>query len=243
MNGRKKIICLICCRGGSKTIKNKNIKKFCNKPLLSWSIENLKKSNIFDRIVLSTDSEKIANIAKKFKIEIPGLRPKALARSTSNQFDTHKYIFKKLEINDKKSIVCVFNNNPFIHPNLLKKSFEIFKKAKFKGLVVDASKVDGDYISFKQFNLKNRKQVYVNPKKYLNLGLNRQSLKKFYTNIYNLRWGTPSLLEDYKKFKKQIIFGKNKFILLKKLENFDLDEMDDWKISEIIFRDKIMHGK
>ena len=73
--------------------------------------------------------------------------------------------------------------------------------------------------------------------------MNRQSLKKFYTNIYNIRWGIPSLLEDYKKFKEQINFGINKFILLKKIENFDLDEIEDWEIGEIIFRDKIMHGK
>jgi pseudaminic acid cytidylyltransferase len=238
---QKKIICLICCRGGSKTIKNKNIKSFCNKPLLFWCLQNLKKSNIFDRIILSTDSIKIANFAKKFKIEIPGLRPKALAKATSNQFDTHKYIFRKLGINDKNSIVCVFNNNPFINANIIKKSFQLFKKAKFKGLLVDACKVDGDYISYKQFVLKKGKQKYINPKKYLNLALNRQSLKQFYTNIYNIRWGAPSLLESFQKFKHKIIYGKNSFILLKKIENFELDDIEDWIISETIFRHKILN--
>jgi len=61
----KKIIALICCRGESKGIPNKNIKNFSGKPLLAWIIEEAKKTNIFDKIILSTDSK---NIAKVYKI-------------------------------------------------------------------------------------------------------------------------------------------------------------------------------
>ena len=154
-------ICLICCRGGSKTIKNKNIKKFSGKPLIHRSLENILKSKIFDRIILSTDSKKIANSVRNFDIEIPGLRPKNLSTSSSHQFDTHKFIFKKLNINDKNSIVCVYNNNPFIKPNLIKKSYELYKKNKFKGLVVDSVKVDGDYIALKQYKFE-KKILYLN---------------------------------------------------------------------------------
>ena len=62
----KNKICLICCRGGSKTIKDKNIKIFAGKPLLSWILEESLKSKVFDRIILSTDSEKIQNIGFKY---------------------------------------------------------------------------------------------------------------------------------------------------------------------------------
>ena len=117
----KNKICLICCRGGSKTIKNKNIKNFVGKPLLSWILEEAIKSKIFDKIILSTDSTKIKKIGEKYNILIPGLRPKNLAKSNSDQFETHKFIFKKLNINDENSVVCVLNNNPFIKSNLIKK--------------------------------------------------------------------------------------------------------------------------
>ncbi len=227
-------ICLICCRGGSKTIKNKNIKNFLGKPLIQRSLENILKSKIFDRVILSTDSKKIANNAKKFKIEIPGLRPKNLSTSTSHQFDTHKFIFKKLNINDKNSIVCVYNNNPFIKSNLIKKSYKLFKKNKFKGLVVDASKVDGDYIASKQYKLE-KKIFYLHRNKFLKLNLNRQTLNNYFVNIYNLRWGKPSFLENFMKYKKQIIKNNNKYLILKKYENFDLDDIDDWKIAEAVF--------
>lgn len=230
-----KKICLICCRGGSKTIKNKNIKKFSGKPLIHWSLKNILQSKIFDRVILSTDSKKIVNNVKKFDIEIPGLRPKNLATSSSHQFDTHKFIFKKLNINDSNSIVCVYNNNPFINSNLIKKSFNLFKKNKFKGLVVDASKVDGDYIATKQFKFK-KKIFYPYKSKFLKLNLNRQTLENYFVNIYNLRWGKPSYLENFMKYKKQIVKSNNRYLFLKKYENFDLDDSDDWKIAEAVFK-------
>ena len=64
---KKEIIALICCRGGSKGIPNKNIKSFCGKPLLSWTIENAKRANVFDKIILSTDSKDIAEIGEKME--------------------------------------------------------------------------------------------------------------------------------------------------------------------------------
>ena len=62
-----KSICIIPARGGSKRIKNKNIKNFFDKPLIYYSIKAAIKSNIFDKIIVSTDSKKIASIAKKYR--------------------------------------------------------------------------------------------------------------------------------------------------------------------------------
>ena len=65
-----KIICIIPARKGSKRIKNKNIKKFYGKPLISQVVQKLKKFKIFDKIYVSTDCNKIENLAKKHKLEI-----------------------------------------------------------------------------------------------------------------------------------------------------------------------------
>ena len=231
----KNKICLICCRGGSKTIKDKNIKNFAGKPLLSWILEAALKSKVFDKIILSTDSKKILNIGKKYNILIPGLRPKKLAGSTSNQFDTHKYIFKKLNINDKNSVVCVLNNNPFINSKLINDSYKIFKKFNYKKIIADYCKIDGDYIAFKQFFINKKKFEFLNKKKFLNLKLNRQQLKKFYTFIFNIRWGKPSVLTDYEIFKKNLL-NNGHGIEISKLENFDIDDMQDWKIAISVFK-------
>ena len=148
LNILKNKICLICCRGGSKTIKNKNIKNFVGKPLLSWILEEAIKSKIFDKI-LSTDSTKIKKIGEKYNILIPGLRPKNLAKN-SDQFETHKFIFKKLNINDENSVVCVLNNNPFIKSNLIKKAIKYSKVLTIIKLCLIIA-VDGDYIALNNF--------------------------------------------------------------------------------------------
>ena len=122
-----KKVCLICCRKGSKKIKDKNIKLFAGRPMLLWVLKEIKKSKIFDKIILSTDSMKIKKIAEKEKVLVPGLRPKYLAKDNSNQFDTHKYIFKKLKLDDSNDLVCVVNNNPFIKSKYFKKGISCAK--------------------------------------------------------------------------------------------------------------------
>jgi CMP-N-acetylneuraminic acid synthetase len=231
----KNKICLICCRGGSKTIKDKNIKIFAGKPLLSWILEETLKSKVFDKIILSTDSKKIQSIGEKYDVIIPGLRPKNLAKSNSDQFDTHKYIFRKLNIKDENSVVCVLNNNPFIKSKLIKKSYEVFKKFDYKRIISDYSKVDGDYIAFKQFFINKKNIQFIEKKRFINLKLNRQELKNFYTYIFNIRWGRPSDLINYKTFKKNLS-DRGYGIEISKLENFDIDDIDDWKIASSVFK-------
>jgi CMP-N-acetylneuraminic acid synthetase len=237
---KKANICLICCRGGSKTIKNKNIKLFAKKPLLYWTIKSALNSKVFNRIILSTDSKKIAYYARKFKIEVPGLRPKKLSLSSSNQFDTHNYIFKKLNLNDKNSLVCILNNNPFINKNYIKKSYDRFKKNNFKGIVTDYSKVSGDYMVWKQCTKSNDSLKYLFKKSFLKVKLNRQNLNNFFVNIFNLRWGKPSYLENYNSFKKQLLKNNNKSVELKKIDNFDIDDHEDWFIAQTIFEKRFV---
>ena len=71
-------IAIIPARGGSKRIPKKNIKIFRGKPIIAWSILAAKKSNCFDKIIVSTDSNKIANIAKKLGAEVPFFEIKVL---------------------------------------------------------------------------------------------------------------------------------------------------------------------
>ena len=110
-----KVVSLICCRGGSKGIPGKNIKEFCGKPLLGWILEAAKEAKVFDDIILSTDSEEIAEVGRFYGATIPGLRPDDLSTDDSDVFDTHRYIFKKLNITDNSHRACILTNNPFIN--------------------------------------------------------------------------------------------------------------------------------
>jgi len=79
----KKILCLIPARGGSKGIPNKNIIDLNGFPLISYVINAAKKSGIFDKIIVTTDCKKIANISREYGAEVPFLRPKKLSTDKS----------------------------------------------------------------------------------------------------------------------------------------------------------------
>ena len=87
MINKKKVIAIIPARGGSKGLKNKNIKSLCEKPLIGWTIEKAKLSKYIDTIIVSTDDSKIADIARDFGAEAPFLRPKKISTDTSPTFD------------------------------------------------------------------------------------------------------------------------------------------------------------
>ncbi len=76
----KKTLAIIPARGGSKQIKDKNIKPVAGKPLLAWTILEAQASRYIDRIVVSTDSSRIADVARKYKAEVPFMRPEDLAQ-------------------------------------------------------------------------------------------------------------------------------------------------------------------
>ena len=71
---KKKAIAIITARGGSKRIPKKNIKEFCGRPIIAYSIDAALESKIFDEVMVSTDSQEIAEIAKKYGAEVPFYR-------------------------------------------------------------------------------------------------------------------------------------------------------------------------
>ena len=90
MKKKLKTICIIPARGGSKGLKNKNIMLVNGHPLIAYVISNALDSKVFDSIFVSTDSNKIANIAKQYGAEVPFLRSKKLAQDLSTTEETLK---------------------------------------------------------------------------------------------------------------------------------------------------------
>lgn len=87
MINEKKVLALIPARGGSKGLPGKNIRDLAGKPLLEWTIAAARESRFVDKVVLSTDSEDIAEVASKIGLEVPFLRPSHLATDKSCSFD------------------------------------------------------------------------------------------------------------------------------------------------------------
>ena len=90
-----KSIAIIPARSGSKGLIDKNIRLLCGKPMLAYSIEAAEKSEIFDVVHVSTDSEQYAEIAKNYGADVPFLRGEELSNDTANTWDVVRYVLKK----------------------------------------------------------------------------------------------------------------------------------------------------
>ena len=122
-----KVVAVIPARGGSKKIPNKNLRKFCGKPLIAWTILEAKKSKKINRIIVSTDSVEIAKVAKRYGAEVPFLRPAELATETMGIEPVMKHAYEWLIKNKKyqaDALALLFATNP------LRKSFHIDEAIK-----------------------------------------------------------------------------------------------------------------
>ncbi len=128
---KKKVICIIPARGGSKGIKLKNLRKVCNKPLIYYPIKAALKSKACDKILVSTDSKLIAKYAIKYGAEVPFLRPKNFSKDLTTTEETLKQALIQAETFYKKKFdICVFLTctNLFRQASWIKKAVNILKK-------------------------------------------------------------------------------------------------------------------
>ena len=111
-------LCSIPARGGSKRIPRKNIRDFCGKPMIAWSIEAAIVSGLFDSIVVSTDDEEIASISRKLGANVPFMRPKELSDDFSGTIPVIVHAINWFNSrNDQLSqVCCLYATAPFINP-------------------------------------------------------------------------------------------------------------------------------
>lgn len=106
------ILCIIPARSGSKGIKNKNIIDFKGKPLLAWSIEQAQKCNYNMKIIVSTDSQEYADIAKKYGAEVPFLRPDEISKDLSTDFEFLNHCVNWLKNNENYNCDIILQLRP-----------------------------------------------------------------------------------------------------------------------------------
>lgn len=143
----KKILAVIPARGGSKGIPNKNIVEINGRPLIDYSISEALKSQYIDRIIVSTDSEKIAEIAQRCGAEVPYLRPKHLAEDNSKTIDVLIDIIKQLSMKN-----CNYDYMILLQPTQpLRKAYQIDEAIR---LIIDRN-----YKSLLSVNLVNEHPI------------------------------------------------------------------------------------
>ena len=122
-------VCIIPARGGSKRIPKKNSREFCGKPMISYSIEAAKETQLFDQIIVSTDSLEIAEVAKKYGAEVPFIRPATLSddHATSDQVIIHALEWMQEQQIFPEYACCIYATAPFVQPDFIKKGLDILK--------------------------------------------------------------------------------------------------------------------
>lgn len=218
-----KVYCLIPARSGSKRIKNKNIKPFHGQPIISYAISNAKKSGLFDKIFVSTDSLKIANIAKKYGAEIPFLRPKNISNDKTVDDLVRKHFLeycksKKLYVD---YLCYLYPCTPLLKIKTLKNSFKLISKKKYEKLFT-ICKYSSDIQRVLKKNYKNEIEYKYKKNKYLR----SQDLDEYYYDPGQLYWF------NYRKNLKKKTIGYE----VSYFEGIDINTLDDFKKASKIFK-------
>ena len=223
-----KSIAVITARGGSKRIPRKNIKEFCGKPIIAYSIEAALKSGVFDTVMVSTDDEEIAEISRKYGAEVPFLRSEA----TSNDYAaTADVLLEVIEEYKKRGeefeiLSCIYPTAPFITPERLKEADKAFRDGDADNLI---PVVDFSYPPQRAMHVVDGYLEAVYPQ-YLNS--RSQDLEKHYHDAGQFYFTRVERFE----VNKHLMKGKIMPFLLSELEVQDIDNETDWELAELKYK-------
>ncbi len=218
-------ICIIPARGGSKRIKNKNIINFYNKPLIYWAINAAKNSNVFDKIYVSTDSEKIINKIKKYKVDFLK-RSKINSNDQATLHDVVRESINVLKLSSNINICCLLPTAVLVNKEKIKLGLQILKKNNNK-FVVPVCKFS--YPPQRGLYLKGKLIKMINNK---NFKKNSQSLESIYHDAGQFIWGkSKSFLKINNPFNKNSIG-----IILNEMNVQDIDNPEDLELAKIKFK-------
>jgi len=224
----KNAIAIIPARGGSKRIPKKNIKDFFGKPLISYSIEVALSSKLFEKVVVSTDDEEIARIAKEYGAEVPFLRPKELSDDFTGTGDVVEHAINELASRGEKyEYVCtIYATAPLLQKEYLIEGYEKLKESDAVNAFSSTSMPFPIQRTFKATN-DGRCEMFT-PQHYMTRS---QDLEEAYQDAGQFYWEKRDQKSD------EIMFGKDSIpIILPRHLVQDIDTLEDWKRAEIIYK-------
>ena len=231
MSHKKNIkVAIIPARYGSKRIKKKNVKNFNSKPMISWVLKKLVNSNIFDKIVVSSDSKKILRVSKKYGADILIKRPAKLSGDKIATQPVIKHALSELEKKHNFNVnyaCCVYPCNPFIEIKDLKVGLNKLKKNHLKYIFPIT-----EYAHPIQRALKVEKKNYLKSfYKKKNSDKRTQDLVKSYHDTGQFYWAT-----NLQWKREPDIHLKGLGIIIPNWRVVDIDNLTDWKKAELVYK-------
>lgn len=224
-----KNLAIIPARSGSKRIPQKNIKSFLDRPIISYPIRNCLNSKLFDVVMVSTDSQQIAEIALRWGAKVPFLRSAKNADDFATTADVVEEVLGEFEKRGQvfESVCCIYPTSVFSAPELLIKTFEKFKDSSCDALV---PVLKFDYPYQRGFIINGSSQLEY---KWPEYEISRsQDLEELYHDAGQFYWF------KYKSFKDngKILTRNNTFHLLKASQAQDIDTLEDWRVAELKYQ-------
>lgn len=229
MYQNEKILALIPARGGSKGIKNKNIVDLNGKPLIAYSIDSANESKYIDRTVVTTDSERIAEVSKQYGADVPFMRPKELATDTATTLEAvlHAIAELKREGNLYDVLVLLQPTQPLRTSEEIDRAIEVFFEHKKKALV-SVSEVDTHPILIRSIDENGRLVRLLQASS----TCRRQDMPPFYQVngcIY---------INQINEINETTSFNDNEIpFLMQKKDSVDIDTMEDLQYARYILGD------
>ena len=222
-------LAIIPARGGSKRIPKKNIKKFCGEPVIAWSIAAAIESECFDQIIVSTDNEEIAEIARRNGAEIPFMRPPYLADDFTPTIPVvrHAIEYTRLQGKYHKLVCCIYPAAPLISSAVLRQALELLRENQ-SGFVFPVAKHDSPIQRALSMKMDGTVSM-LHPDKALTRS---QDLEPTYFDAGQFYWGRVT---DW--INEETVFVSDaKGIVLPRHLVQDIDSDEDWDLAEMFFQ-------
>jgi N-acylneuraminate cytidylyltransferase len=221
------IVAVIPARGGSKRIPRKNIRPFLGRPMISWPIRAARESCLFDHIIVSTDDEQIAGVAREHGAEVPFTRPAALADdfSTTGDVMAHAVEWMRTEQWPVQAVCCLYATAPFVRADDLRAGLEQLREGN-RNYVFTATAFEAPiFRAFRQDDNGGVSMFF--PEHYQTRS---QDLPEAFHDAAQFYWGTPEAWAA----KMPLFASHSALLLLPRWRVVDIDTVDDWQRAELM---------
>lgn len=222
-------VAIIPARGGSKRIPRKNIKEFCGKPMIAYSIEAAIESGCFDRVIVSTDDTEIAKVAQAYNAEVPFIRPEELSNDHAGTIPVIQHAVNWLieQGEAPEFVCCLYATAPFITPEAIKQGLQQLEDTN---AAYAFSATSYAFPIQRAFRIKPSLGVEMfEPKQF---DTRSQDLEEAYHDAGQFYWGTKEAW-----LTEKVIFGPESTpVILPRHRVQDIDTSEDWQRAELLFK-------
>ena len=229
-----KYIVLICARGGSKGLPGKNIKPLNGIPLIGWSINIAKQINRVSRIIVSTDSEEIADVALEYGGEVPFIRPKELAHDSSPEWLVWRHAIEYMEDNATENIdaiVVLPATAPLRSVDDVNACIDLFENKEVDSIITVSEASRNPYFNMTINNNSGYAELVILPESQIT---RRQDAPK----VFDMTTVAYVVSANFVKKYNGIFEGKVKSVTIPQERAIDIDTPQDFKVAECLVLNK-----